>query len=54
MIEQVGPMIISRKIMCTGEKIFGYIQPNANGRNTVRIIGIWIEMIYCMAFLRLA
>ena len=40
MMEQVGPIIISKKIMCTGVKIFGYIQPKANGINTIKIIGI--------------
>jgi hypothetical protein len=40
MIEQVGPIINSKKITCIGEKIFGKIQPKAKGINTVKMIGI--------------
>jgi hypothetical protein len=45
-MEQVGPIIISRKIICTGENILGYIQPKAKGIKTINTIGICMEIIY--------
>jgi hypothetical protein len=29
-----------------GENMLGKIHPNAKGINTVRIIGMWMEIIY--------
>ena len=41
-----GTQVIKREVSISiGEKILGYIQPNANGKNTVKIIGIWMEII---------
>jgi hypothetical protein len=39
-IEHVGPIISSRKIMWIGVKMFGYFQPNNNGSEAVKIIGM--------------
>jgi hypothetical protein len=39
-MEQVGPIINSKKIICTGARITGYAHPNAKGTITVRIIGM--------------
>jgi hypothetical protein len=44
-IEQVGPMINSRKITWIGVNMLGYFQPNNNGNEAVRIMGICIEII---------
>ncbi len=49
----VGPMISSRKITCIGVKMLGNFQPRNSGSDTVRMIGMWMEMMYCIAFFRL-
>jgi hypothetical protein len=38
MIEQVGPIINSKKITWIGENILGKIHPKAKGINTVKMI----------------
>ena len=40
--------------MCTGEKILGYTHPRTSGINTIIMIGMCMEMMYWMAFFRLA
>ena len=52
-MEQVCAMISSRKITCSGLKMFGYFHPKMSGREAVRMIGIWMDMIYRMALTRL-
>lgn len=51
-MEHVGPIISSRKITCTGENILVYFQNNNKGIVTIKIIGICIDIMYCIAFLR--
>ena len=46
MIEQVGPIIISKKIMCMGENKDKNFHPRTNGIKTMSIMGIWMEITY--------